>query len=163
MNISSVPGQGTRIDITLPVAVGYAPGGPAEASPGMQGAGRVLVVDDEPDVLRVTTSFLRKKGFEVTAAADATAALAVLADGPAFDLLVADHALPGMTGADLVMAARSEYRGLPALIITGHAVVDELERLPPDVIILRKPFERDELVRTAKSLIDAAPWTAPAG
>jgi CheY-like chemotaxis protein len=163
LNISSVPGHGTRIDITLPVAVGYAPGGPAEASPGMHGAGRVLVVDDEPDVLRVTTSFLRKKGFEVTAAADATAALAVLADGPAFDLLVADHALPGMTGADLVMAARSEYRGLPALIITGHAVVDELERLPPDVIILRKPFERDELVRTAKSLIDAAPWTAPAG
>lgn len=108
---------------------------------------RVLVVDDDPDVRRVTATFLRRAGCEVAEADHAHRALALLDAAPATGTLVTDFAMPGMNGAELVLRARAVHPGLPAMVVTGFADAEELACLPDDVTILRKPFRRDDLLR----------------
>ena len=107
---------------------------------------RVLVVDDDLDVRRVTATFLRKAGCEVAEAGHGHQALAVLGAEPATGVLVTDFAMPGMNGAELVLRAREVHPGLPAMVVTGFADTEELACLPDDVTILRKPFRRDDLL-----------------
>lgn len=108
---------------------------------------RVLVVDDDPDVRRITATFLRRAGCEVAEADHGHRALALLDADPATGALVTDFAMPGMNGAELVLRARAVHPGLPAMIVTGFAGAEGLACLPGDVTILRKPFRRDDLLR----------------
>jgi two-component SAPR family response regulator len=60
--------------------------------------------------------------------------------------------MAGMDGVDLVVCARELYPMLPALIVTGYGGADGLNRLPPNVQILSKPFQRNDLVRAVTAL-----------
>ena len=157
LRIQSAIGAGTRIEILLPIAQ-QSPVAPVPQTPQYaRGEGRVLVVDDDADVGRVTAVFLRKAGFEVVVTSGSNEALVHLGADPsplAFDVLVTDYAMPGMNGADLVMQAREQRSGLPAMVITGYVGAEGLDRLPSDMVILRKPFQREDLVRKVKALID---------
>ena len=155
LSIQSVRGQGTRIEITLPLALPLTPSELTVPPERVQGQGRVLIVDDEVDVGRVTAAFLHKAGFHVTMVGEANAALQKLRTGFAFDALVTDYAMPGMNGAELVRYARELCPKLPILIITGYAGAGGLDNLPPDVTILRKPFQRDDLTRRVKDLVES--------
>ena len=160
LNIRSEPGRGTRVELSLPAAAPAA-AAPAPARERPSGRGRVLVVDDEADVGRVACAFLGKAGFAVAAAGGADEALAVLGAAPDFDALVTDFAMPGMNGAELVLRAREVRPGLPALVITGYAGAEALERLPADVATLRKPFRREDLARKVKELVEGAAGPPP--
>ena len=156
LRVQSTPGEGTRIEIWLPLA-GARPVAAPKALERAHGQGRVLVVDDERDVRRLTAAFLRKGGFEVTEAGGGDEALTVLAaPGPAFDALVTDFAMPGMDGAELIVQARELRAEQPALVITGYAGAERLDRLPPRTPVLHKPFEREELVRRVSDLVGAS-------
>ena len=120
----------------------------------MHGHGAVLVVDDDESVRRVTVAFLRKAGFDIHTAGNGDEALAAMGTGLAFQALVSDYAMVGMSGGDLVLQARELYPTLPVMVITGYVGAEGLDRLPADVAILRKPFQREELVRGVKGLID---------
>jgi PAS domain S-box-containing protein len=162
LRIRSRVGEGTRVEIVLlPAPAGTAMEPPASAETPTSCFGRILIVDDEADVRQVTSAFLRKAGFEVTEARDADVALKVLADGRRFDALVTDYAMAGMNGVELVMRAREIEPGQPALIITGYAGAEGLRWLPPDVVVLRKPFKRADFVRAVKNLVEAADPVAP--
>jgi CheY-like chemotaxis protein len=117
--------------------------------------GRVLVVDDEALVRRSLALFLTKAGFTVTAVESAEAALELLRAGEAFDLLVTDQSMPGMTGRELVGEATRLRPGLPALVVTGYDIAGGLEQLPEAVPILRKPVDREAFVRHVQVLIGA--------
>ena len=164
LHIASTPGQGTRVELRLPLAPHTATPNPPRVLQQARGRSRVLLIDDEPDVARVAAAFLRKAGFDVTTAGSGGEALAGLGQGRAFDVLVTDFAMPGLNGTDLVSAARERQPGLPALVITGYAGAESLDRLPADVAILRKPFERRDFVNTVNALIESVstPFT-PAG
>lgn len=163
LRIRSAHGQGTRVELLLPVAT---PSVTAVAQPAHGRAhGRVLVVDDKPEVRRVIAAFLRKAGFEVIEAGGGGDVLdGVMCSGPGFDVLVTDYAMPGMDGVELVHHARELRPTLPVLVISGHAGSREygsgsgsgmgLEHLPADVVVLRKPVRREELVRVVKRLIE---------
>jgi len=74
------------------------------------------------------------------------------------DLVVTDHAMPGMTGAELADAIEQTHPGLPVVIITGFA------ELPPHaarLMRLDKPFKQADLARIVGSAIRTAPLTAP--
>ena len=148
LRLDTSPGGGTRVELFLPVAEGTTVAPAAVAAPGTPAqSGRVLLVDDDESVRLATADMLATLGFEVESAADATAALALLDDD--IDLLVTDHLMPGMTGADLARAAQRRRPGLRVLLISGYAALDQV---PPDLPRLAKPFRLAELARALGTL-----------
>jgi CheY-like chemotaxis protein/two-component sensor histidine kinase len=154
LTIQSEPGRGTTVELWLPVS--HEPPGEATAArpaPGRpQARGRALLVDDEALVRMSTADMLEDLGFEVLEAASAEDALALVRDGASVDLLVTDHLMPGMSGADLARELRPLRPGLPVLIVSGYA---ELEGLAPDLPRLVKPFRARELAERVAALLPA--------
>ncbi len=150
-NIESTVGRGTRVELALPCAEGAAEAEAAEDAdiPLASRPARVLVVDDDPEVRHVTASFVRRFGYRETEAESGAAAVAIL-EREAFDLVVADLAMPGMSGVDLANLVRSRWPDLPVLILTGHA--DAIE-IPEDLPVLAKPFQSAELARRLSALL----------
>ena len=140
--LTSKPGFGTTAELWLPaIAPDTAEAGPpavAIHTPAMAGHDTplsVLVVDDDPLVLSNTAAMLEDIGHSVVTAGSGEAALAELHNRH-FDLMVTDHAMPRMTGAQLVRQTAAAYPGMPIIIASGFA------ELPEDVSAvtrLRKP------------------------
>ena len=100
-----------------------------------------------------TADMLIELGFDVVEAGSAEEALQLLKAGTAPSLLVTDHLMPGMNGADLAREARAINPILPVLIVSGYAEVDGLA---PDLPRLTKPFRNAELAASVAALIPAA-------
>jgi PAS domain S-box-containing protein len=145
--IDSRPGLGTRVDLWLPRSETVADSEEAapEKTPSASAKGRALLVDDEELVRMSTADMLTEMGYEVVETASASAALAQLGNGIEFNLLVTDHLMPGMTGADLARKVRDRWPGLPVLIVSGYA---ETDGLAPDLPRLSKPFRQADLAAT---------------
>lgn len=116
----------------------------------------ILLVDDDRNALVVASAFLRKAGFAVATAASGDEALQVLAMAAPVDVLITDHAMPGLSGLDLVELALERRPSMPALVITGYGRDVELGRLQGRVRVLAKPFTRDEFVACVRGLIGVA-------
>ncbi|MEE1613736.1 ATP-binding protein [Microvirga sp. CF3016] len=143
--ITSEPGQGTTVDLYLPKSESVAslekvPGPTERADP--VGRARVLVIDDDDQVRMATVAMLTELGYEVVEGDSARAGLNRLdAAGRPFDLILADYAMPGMTGSEMIAQLRSIAPGLRSLLITGYA-----ESVPDGSgPVLRKPFTVGEL------------------
>ena len=150
LTIASKPGVGTNIDLWLPVT---AEGEAMEKAPPpnatLDHSGVALLVDDEALVRASTAHMLGELGYEVVEAASADEALRLLEAGDDFDLMVTDHLMPGMTGADLAHEVRYRRPALPVLIISGYAEEDGIE---PDLPRLTKPFRQNELAARIEAL-----------
>ncbi|MDF0541054.1 PAS domain-containing protein [Sphingobium sp. H39-3-25] len=150
LRISSHAGRGTEIALWLPESA--RPPEPASVAiePVLVGSrGTALLVDDEDFARLSTADMLADFGYHVVEAASAEAALAMIAEGGAIDVVVTDHLMPGMTGSDLARTIRTLRPALPVLIISGYA---ESEGVQPDLPRLSKPFRRDELVSSLAAL-----------
>src|SRR5216684_1755645 len=84
--------------------------------------GRILVVEDDDTLRRVTQMHLAKKGCETAAAADALEALKILEDEPQ-DLVISDLHLPGMSGLELLKRIRAKYPETEVVVITAFGTV----------------------------------------
>ena len=152
LTIESAPGQGTSVELWLPISATVV-GDEAEAvavPPQPIGRGTALLVDDEELVRMSTADMLMDLGFEVVEAGSAEEALRLLGDGAAPDLLVTDHLMPGMTGADLAREARTLKPALPVLVVSGYAEVDGIA---PDLPRLTKPFRIDDLATSVTAVV----------
>ena len=108
--------------------------------------GRVLYVEDEPALRQAGQESLATVGLHVVAVDSAEEALSILGDDPAFDALVTDIALPGLTGVQLVRAVRPAHPDLKVLYVTGYSGVADPDHTPaPGEPVLRKPFRPDAL------------------
>ena len=113
----------------------------------------ILLVDDDELVRASGTSSLRLAGYDVVQAADGEEALALLDAAGPFDLMVTDYAMPGLSGLDLIDAARRRKPRMPVLMVTGYA---DNGRESADVPRLQKPFLPAELVDRVQALIAEA-------
>lgn len=113
-------------------------------------AGTVLLVDDGEVVRTSTADMLIELGYVVIEVESGEHALRLVDDGAAFDMVVTDHLMPGMTGAELAVKVRRRRPGTPVPVISGYA---ELEGIAADLPRLTKPFRQGDL---GASL--AAPW-----
>lgn len=149
--IRSKIGLGTNIELWLPQTeeAPEAPGRTPEVAPGER-AGTALLVEDEPLVRTSTADMLMDLGYRVIEAASAEEALLLIAAGAAFDLVVTDHRMPGMSGTDLARSLRERRPDLPILLVSGYA---EVEGVAPDLARLVKPFRKDELAASLSSMI----------
>ena len=160
LRITSAPGRGTVVELWLPRAAAVDDAAPSQAAaaassiPSPPSArGHVLLVEDEAPVRRMLTMFLERAGCIVSAVDSAATALERLACGLRPDLLVTDHAMPGLSGAELLRRTRTSLPSLPGLLITGYDEVTEREALPPGTHVLLKPFQRAELVAQVGALL----------
>ena len=163
VSVDSAPGLGTAFTLVFPHAdgeVAEGPGGDVVAEPELSsGEETVLVVEDEPELRRLTVQALEWRGYHVLAAGDGDEALAVargLRRRP--DLLVTDVVMPAMSGVELVEQLHKRWRTLPVLFVSGHlgqeALGDDPLGRPAD--FLAKPFTPDELGRRVRQALDRA-------
>ena len=108
---------------------------------------RILVVDDDPDMLRLLSMRLGAAGYQVTAVGSAEAALAQLEiERP--QLVLSDVRLPGRDGLALFAEVRSRHPSLPVILLTAHGTIpDAVEATARGVFgYLTKPYEAKELL-----------------
>lgn len=121
----------------------------------------VLLVDDEPLLLRSTQRMLEQRGFSVVSVDTADAALELVASGRHFDLLMTDVSLRRTTGTELVRRARLVRPGLRVLYVSG---LDEesvgIAGCRPDAF-LGKPFTPRELDDRLRDLLLPSPAVPP--
>jgi signal transduction histidine kinase/CheY-like chemotaxis protein len=112
---------------------------------------RILVVDDEPNLVRVCQRFLEKSGFEVIATTDPSQALTILASQP-LNLLLVDIRMPALDGFQLLRLARGHQPDIASVVMTGFGTVETaitaLHQGADDLIL--KPFSGTELVKTVQ-------------
>ncbi|WP_068873912.1 MULTISPECIES: CHASE domain-containing protein [unclassified Phenylobacterium] len=157
VTIRSVAGAGATVTIYLPRWAGeLASKVPAPADGPLPRARRgeaVLVVEDEPEVRRLSVESLRELGYDVTEASDADQALQRLAEAPAADLLFTDILMPGMNGVQLAERARAAKPALKVLYTTGYARdVSGAEAV--QAALLAKPFTIAQLAHRVRQALD---------
>jgi CheY-like chemotaxis protein len=150
LSLESAPGEGTTVKIWLPLsgADPTALASAAESAPGPH-SGTVLLVDDETLVRSSTADMLADLGYRVVEAESAAQALRKLDEEIEIQILVTDHLMPEMTGAELVVAARRRHPGLHCLIVSGYA---EESGISADFVRLTKPFRQAELAEKLAGL-----------
>jgi CheY-like chemotaxis protein len=119
--------------------------------------GRILVVDDEPEIRQMIVDYLRDiERYDVTDAADGVQALDFLAKKP-FDLVLSDINMPGMKGFDLLKIVKEKHPGVKRVLITAYNVEDYLELALNynigNIFVKTAPFNFSELSVIIKNLL----------
>jgi signal transduction histidine kinase/CheY-like chemotaxis protein len=123
IDVRSILEQGSTFSIYLPLTHDAPVSGEEAAIPLSRGNGeRVLLVDDEANVLAMTAQVLSRLGYEPVSFSDSRAALAAFEAAPrSFDVVVTDDVMPGLTGTRLASVLRQRRRELPILLLSGYS------------------------------------------
>ncbi len=160
LNLDSVPGQGTRVQLYLPrlhVSLTQPPETPeAFVVPPAIAGETVLLVEDEPAVRMLVLDLLQALGYTALEARDAVTALPVPESDQRIDLLVTDVGLPGMNGRQLAEIARQHRPGLKVLFMTGYAqkAAERQGFLDQGMDMVAKPFSLDLLANKIRTMIN---------
>jgi len=150
--LTSALGEGTRVDLYLPVAGKAALAERRQARETIKSIGRrlsVLLVDDEPLVRTATAEMIRDLGHGVEEAAGGAEGLARIEGGLSIDAVITDYMMPGMDGGALSRRIAEIRPNLPVLLITGYTgPTDDVLHLPR----LAKPFGQAEIAAALGSL-----------
>jgi PAS domain S-box-containing protein len=153
--LKSRKGEGTTVELWLPVAAGGSGLRPDEADTGAldgrEGPLVILAVDDDPLVLLNTAAMLEDLGHTVLEATSGKDALEIIRRKGGIDLVITDQAMPLMTGSELAVAIRAEKPDLPIILATGYA------ELPPGadggLPRLSKPFRQHQLADAIAKIV----------
>ncbi|MDX3656323.1 response regulator [Streptomyces sp. ID05-26A] len=122
---------------------------------------KVLVVDDEPQIVRALRINLSARGYEVLTAFDGATALRLAADGKP-DVVVLDLGLPDMDGTDVIAGLRG-WTSLPIIVLSARTdssdKVDALDAGADDYVT--KPFGMDELLARLRAAVRRSAVTGP--
>jgi signal transduction histidine kinase/ActR/RegA family two-component response regulator len=156
--ISSRLGEGTTVELWLPVVETHAAGQSQSAARSEVAAAppcNILIVDDDPMVAATTAAMLEDLGHSVLVASSGTLAMTVIRSDSKIDLVITDHAMPGMTGVELSKHIREVKPTLPIILATGYA--DLLAGNDPGLPRLSKPYRRDELEAMLAAVVGPQP------
>ena len=112
---------------------------------------KILVVDDEPTIVELCTRFLTKEGYIVKTASNGQEALKIFREEPV-DMLLTDIRMKGMSGLELIDAAKKWDQGIAIVVITGHGTVNmAIESLKLGTLgFVIKPFTMEELLTAVR-------------
>ncbi|MFO7602263.1 MAG: MASE3 domain-containing protein [Gammaproteobacteria bacterium] len=167
IKVDSTLGEGSRFHIFLPyvseasLAVAHAP---AQADAVLGGNETLLVVEDEPALLRLASQLLREAGYHVMTATNATEALTLLRQHSYIDLLFSDIVMPGScSGFELAEQARQLHPQLRILLTSGFATEKVPAGTPADWLdsLLKKPYRKQELLQAVRARLDSAHQAPP--
>jgi CheY-like chemotaxis protein len=119
---------------------------------------KILVIDDEPDVVSYLSAFLEDEGFQVLTAGNGPDGL-TLAREEAPDLITLDITMPGMSGIEVLTTLRRDahLQGLPVVIVTGVTSFDKLtdyRHVRPPEGFMQKPIDLAQLLSTIEEILD---------
>ncbi|MBT9589172.1 PAS domain S-box protein [bacterium] len=160
INVTSQPGRGTTFDIYLPRHRGEA--GPSPQIPAsksdVRGQETILLVEDEPAILKLATRMLEAYGYTVLTANSPRRAIQIASEhAHLLDLLVTDVVMPEMNGRDLANTLATHcprlkrlfMSGYPADVIAHHGLLDD------GVFFIQKPFSSDSLASKVRQALDS--------
>ncbi|MBY7217983.1 response regulator [Escherichia marmotae] len=150
VEIESAPGQGTTVRLQLPRALLAAKNVSSAVveQTAVSGDKLVLVLEDEAAVRQTICEQLHLLGYLTLEASSGEQALDLLAASAEIDIFISDLMLPGgMSGAEVVNAARKRYPHLTLLLISGQDLRPSYNPALPEVALLRKPFTRVQLAQ----------------
>ncbi|MCC6470508.1 MAG: PAS-domain containing protein [Alphaproteobacteria bacterium] len=158
IEVSTREGKGTVFRIYLPVHdLGGATDSAGQSFALPHGRERVLVIDDQELVSTMLAKSLERLGYEVTACTDSGDALEALGEDPgAWDAIVSDVRMPGVSGLDLARFAKAQRREMPVILCSGF--YDELAEVQARALgvaaILPKPVDAAKLAWTLRRALD---------
>ena len=156
--VKSQPGLGATFTVIFPradAAAESSPAAPVRRAAGGAGA-RVLLVEDDETVRRVTARMLERKGYRVSQARSGEEALELLVGAEVeVDLVLTDLMMPGMGGAGLLTRLAESFPDLPVVCMSGHAADEASQRHAGSsaVTFLAKPFTADEIFQVTATAL----------
>ena len=124
--------------------------------PASKNGHHILLVDDEPSLIQITSKFLQRAGYQTTSVRSGVEALQAFERQPGqFNLVITDLTMPEMSGAVLAQTLNVNHPGLPVVIVSGFDGSDALNgTATPNIrALLQKPFTPDMLVRTIQAAL----------
>jgi DNA-binding response OmpR family regulator len=116
---------------------------------------RILMVEDQPDIRRLSVDMLTWSGYEVDSAADGAVAWELLQQNH-YDLLITDNEMPNVTGVELLGKLHAAHMTLPVVMATGILPDFKLRpQIRPNVIVV-KPYTIGELLAAVKEALHGA-------
>ncbi|NYE59469.1 PAS domain S-box-containing protein [Duganella sp. 1224] len=149
LTLASQLGAGTTVSMYFPAVRQH---GAMEEAKGQ--AEKVLLVDDQPEVLETAINLFTHLGYEVLSADNGAQALETLRLHPGIGILFSDVVMPGMSGVELGKIARQEFPELKIVLASGY-VKNALRDQMPDIgafELIAKPYRLSDLIRTLKAL-----------
>lgn len=150
------PGRGTVVELYFPRAALEAHRAAKSEPRTPEAAGKILLVDDENEILQLSQRILRRAGFDVLVASDGREALSVFVRHRAeIGLVVTDLAMPGMNGFTLIWALRRAKPDLRVMVATGEGSdsnIRELEQMGVRQVLL-KPFAPKKLLESVNAAL----------
>jgi two-component system NtrC family sensor kinase len=158
VSIASAIGKGSSITLFLPRAAEAYPVAPSHmVTPApLRASARILVVEDDAEVARVTVEVLREIGYHAVEARDGRAALALIEQDPTIELVLSDIVMPGgMSGLELARTLRERHPGLPVLLATGYTQWNSRTG-DEDFTFITKPYRREALAAAIRKALNAS-------
>jgi CheY-like chemotaxis protein len=169
VTVTSIPpGRGSRFTVLLPRVTQRSDATPRRsgATPAIGGSETILLVEDEEAVQKIAARSLRRLGYSVLVANHGAAALELVHQQRAIDLLITDLVMPGIDGATLAHQLIQARPGLRVLVVSGYSDArtrESLATLPPGTGFLQKPFTPEELARQVRLMLQAPTPVGPPG
>ena len=122
---------------------------------------RILIVDDECEIVDILSEFLKKSGFDVIIACGGKEGINVITSKEDIDLMVLDMRMPQVSGADVLEAMHNAGNVIPVIILSGslgvRSNVETVRRLGyNENDILSKPVDLEELLKAVKEKLSLA-------
>jgi signal transduction histidine kinase/CheY-like chemotaxis protein len=157
ISVYSEPGRGTSFTVFLPIAANAAAEVSAPTAIPAPGTERVLLVDDEPAIIRTICAGLTGLGYSSVCYTDSNEALEAFAAHPSdFDIVVTDHLMPRMTGLQMAAGMREHRPTVPVIITSGFPSAElgrEAERLGFQGL-LAKPLNLYQIAAAIRQALD---------
>ena len=116
---------------------------------------KLLIIDDNQELLAALYQFLSEKEYDVVSASDGLDGLKLLeVEEQRFDLVITDIVMPNISGLAIISIVKKKFPGTPVIAITGWGEHPEMLALEAQAdLVLEKPFELDELDDAIKELL----------
>ncbi|HKL48689.1 MAG TPA: ATP-binding protein, partial [Desulfuromonadales bacterium] len=168
ITVDSNPGEGTTFRVFLPRIPCVEDSMPIEvAEPVNTGSERILLVDDEEDLVFAGRKMLERVGYDVVVTTDGRQALDLFRHQPSrFDLILTDLTMPHLTGADLAREVLRIRPDIPIILCTGFSsgsggsISHQEARAMGIRELVTKPFDRTEMTGILRRVLDESRQTA---
>jgi two-component system, cell cycle sensor histidine kinase and response regulator CckA len=156
VKVSSKPGTGAVFEIFLPITSVRPESSETVITSLQTGSGKILLVDDEEQILKVGKSMLEHLGYEVTTMIDSVEAKCFLSEKlDDFDLLITDYSMPELNGISLCREAKRVNPDFPVILLTGYLDLEGVDKITETEFagVIYKPILINDLSKLLNNIL----------